>query len=676
MARLRSLTVKEREENENMKTAMHDLQDQLAKNKILIQEELKRTNEGEIAGKQMLASVTASFQLELRESSETNIQNTRKLEEERLAFSETNANITAELDSVRAEIEKLRLERLGLQDNIDSVNAKSEYSAKEMARLRSLTVKEREENENMKTAMHDLQDQLAKNKILIQEELKRTNEGEIAGKQMLASVTASFQLELRESRECYDANIRKSEEENLGKLESLRNEQQTVTDALRLEVLGLQDNIDSLNAKSEYDAKEMSRLQSLTVKKREENMKTAMHDLQDQLAKNKILIQEELKRTNEGEIAGKQMLASVTASFQLELRESSQTNIQNTRKLEEERLALRKSEEEKLGKLESLRNEQQTDALRLKVLGLQDNICVFREEKNSNADELAQIQSLTVKQYEENKNLKTEKEDYKDQLKDYKELILVNQELFTLDQTEKAENQQLLETEKLALRERIAVITKEFESQTEQTQAKNVQLGHDHQKREVLLNEQNESLKTALQDVQQQLVEAYQHIAWQQQVNEELSILTSEDQSDTSSIETTPTDQSDTSSIETTPEDQSDTSSIEITPEDQSDTSSIEITPEDQSDTSSIEITPEDQSDTSSIETTPTDHSIESLPESSLDEDETISVWRYGSKGLLSFALQVGISALVTVTVVSLPHQWMPSTQTVTAASQAMYAAC
>ncbi|KAK1880141.1 ATP synthase subunit a [Dissostichus eleginoides] len=111
----------------------------------------------------------------------------------------------------------------------------------------------------------------------------------------------------------------------------------------------------------------------------------------------------------------------------------------------------------------------------------------------------------------------------------------------------------------------------------------------------------------------------------------------------------TPEDQSDTSSIEITPEDQSDTSYIEITPEDQSDTSSIEMTPEDQSDTSSIEITPEDQSDTSSIETTPTDHSIESLPESSLDEDETRSVWRYGSKGLLSFALHLGISALVTV---------------------------
>ncbi|KAL3043788.1 hypothetical protein OYC64_003613 [Pagothenia borchgrevinki] len=498
---------------------------------------------------------------------------------------------------------------------------------------------------------------------------------------MLASVTASLQLELRESRECYDANIRKSEEENLGKLESLRNEQQTVTDALRLKVLGLQDNIDSLNAKSEYNAKEMARLQCLRVKEREgnENMKTAMHDLQDQLAKKKILIQKELNMTNEEEIAGKQM-------SQLELRESRELftldftkKAKNQQLLETEKLALReriavitkefeslteqtKAKNEQLGhdhqkrevllnenenlktalqdaELESLRNEQQTVtyALRLKVLGLQDNIGVLREEKNSNADEPARIQSLTVKQYEENKNLKTEKEDYKDQLKDAKELILVNQELFTLDQTEKAKNQQLLEAEKLALRERIAVITKEFESLTEQTKANNVQLGHDHQKREVLLNEQNENLKTALQDVQQQLVEACQQIAWQKQVNAELSILTSKDQSDTSSIQITP-------------EDQSDTSSIQITPEDQSATSSIEITPEDQSDTSSIEITPEDQSDTSSIETTPTDHSIESLPESSLDEDETRSMWRYGSKCLLSFTLQVGISALVTVT--------------------------
>ncbi|KAK5883594.1 hypothetical protein CesoFtcFv8_019902 [Champsocephalus esox] len=424
--------------------------------------------------------------------------------------------------------------------------------------------------------------------------------------------------------------MRKSEEENLGKLQSLRNEQQTVTDALRLEVLGLQDNIDSLNAKSEYNAKEMARLQSLRVKERgeNENMKTAMHELQGQLAKKKILIQKELQITNEGEIAGRQM-------SQLELRESRELftldftkNAENQQLLETEKMALRernagitkdfesvteqtKAKNEQLGhdnqkrevllneqsenlktalqdvELECLRNEQQivTDALRFTVLGLQDNIGVLREEKNSNADELARIQSLTVKQYEENNNLKTEKEDYEDQLKDAKELILVNQELFTLDETEKAENQQLLETEKLALRERIAVITKEFQSLTEQTKAKNEQLGHDHQKREVLLNEQNENLKTALQDVQQQLVEAYQQIAWQQQVNAELSILTSEDQSDTSSIETTPEDQS-----------------------------------------------------------------IESLPESSLDEDETRSVWRYGSKSLLSFIQQVGISALVTVT--------------------------
>ncbi|KAI4810013.1 hypothetical protein KUCAC02_018863 [Chaenocephalus aceratus] len=429
---------------------------------------------------------------------------------------------------------------------------------------------------------------------------------------------------------------------------------------LRLERLDLQHNIDSLNAESEYNAKEMARLQSLTVVKESEenkNVKTAMHDLQDQLeeAQMKILIQEELTRTNEGYIAGKQMVESVTASLQLELRESRECYYANIRKSEEENLGLSEHNEMILAELESLRQAKQTvtDALGLEVLGLQNNIGVLIEEQNSDAHELAQIQSLTVKQDEEKKNLKTEMEDYKDQLRDAKELILVDQELFTLDQTEKAENQQLLETEKLALRERIAVITDAFESLTEQTQAENKQLGLallDLQKTEVLLNEQNENLKTALQDVQQQMEEAYQQIAWQRQVNEELSILTSdlkqshldleeqlklmelkndesllemtpkssiettpEDQSGTSSIETTPEDQSGTSSIETTSEDQSDTSSIETTPEDQSDTSSIETTSEDQSDTSSIETTPEDQSDTSSIETTPEDQSDKAL---------------------------------------------------------------
>ncbi|KAL3061742.1 hypothetical protein OYC64_009815 [Pagothenia borchgrevinki] len=699
LVRLQSLTVKENEENEILKIVVEDLQEQLKESRmqILIQEDLTTKKEGDIAEKiHEMVSVTASHQLELRESRECYYANIRKSEEENLGLSENNEIILAELESLRKAkqtvTDALRLEVLGLQDNIGVLIEEKNSNAHELAQIQSLTVKQDEENKNLKTEMEDYKDQLkdAKELILVDQE----------------SVTASHQLELRESSETNIQNTRKLEEERLAlsetnanitaELDSVRAQKQAEIEQLRLERLDLQDNIDSLNAESEYNAKEMARLQSLTVKESEENknVKTVMHDLQDQLeeANMNILIQEKLTRTNEGDIAGKKIVESVTASLQLELRESRECYYANIRKSEEENLGLSENIEIILAELESLRKAKQTvtDALRLEVLGLQDNIGVLIEEKNSNAHELARIQSLTVKQDEENKNLKTEMEDYKDQLKDAKELILVDQELSTLDQTGNAENQQLLETKKLALRERIAVITDEFESLTEQTQAENKQLGLallDHQKREVLLNEQNENLKTALQDVQQQMEEAYQQIAWQRQVNKELSIFTSnlkqshldleeqlklmelkndesllemtpkssiettpEDQSDTSSIETIPEDQSDTSSIETTPEDQSDKSSIETTPTDQSDTSSIETTPEDQSYKSSIETTPTDQSDTSSIETTPTDHSIESLPESSLDEDETRSLWRYGSKGLLSFALKVGISALVTIT--------------------------
>nr|XP_033940497.1 early endosome antigen 1-like [Pseudochaenichthys georgianus] len=661
------------QERSNQKLSIFDIQQcDNTKNIAEIRAENERVHE-------LLESAITSLNLKLSELREESSRHLTKLEEEKL--SDNNTIITAEIESLKhekqTEIEQLRQALNDFQDMVVFRNEPDKSHADELARLQSLTVKENEENEILKIVVEDLHEQQEESRmqILIQEDLTTKKEGDIAEKihDVLESVTASHQLELRESSETNIQNTRKLEEDRLAlsetnanitaELDSVRAQKQAEIEQLRLERLDLQDNIDSLNAESEYNAKEMARLQSL------------------------ILIQEELTRTNEGYIAGKQMVESVTASLQLELRESRECYYANIRKSEEENLGLSEHNEIILAELESLRQAKQTvtDALGLEVLGLQNNIGVLIEEKNSDAHELARLQSLTVKQDEENKNLKTEMEDYKDQLRDAKVLILVDQELFTLDQTEKAENQQLLETEKLALRERIAVITEEFESLREQTQAENKQLGLallDLQKTEVLLNE-----KTALQDVQQQMEEAYQQIAWQRQVNEELSILTSdlkqslldleeqlklmelknyesllemthkssiettpEDQSDTSSIETTPEDQSDTSSIETTPTDQSDTSSIETTPEDQSDTSSIETTPEDQSDTSSIETTPEDQSDTSSIETTPTDHSIESLPESSLDEDETRSVWRYGSKGLLRFAMQVGISALVTVT--------------------------
>ncbi|KAF3848511.1 hypothetical protein F7725_015008 [Dissostichus mawsoni] len=154
---------------------------------ILIQEDLTTKKEGDLSERihEMVESVTASHQLELRESSETNIQNTRKLEEERLALSETNSNITAELDSVRAhkqaEIEQLRQALNDVQDMVVFRNEQDKSHADELVRLQSLTAKENEENKILKKVVEDLQKQLEESRmhILIQEDLTTKKEGDI-----------------------------------------------------------------------------------------------------------------------------------------------------------------------------------------------------------------------------------------------------------------------------------------------------------------------------------------------------------------------------------------------------------------------------------------------------------------------------------------------------------------
>ncbi|KAK1883629.1 Laminin subunit alpha-2 [Dissostichus eleginoides] len=292
LVRLQSLTVKENEENEILKKVVEDLQEQLEESRmqILIQEDLTTKKEGDIAERihTMVESVTASHQLELRESSETNIQNTRKLEEERLALSETNANITAELDSVRAhkqaEIEQLRQALNDFHDMVVFRNEQDKSHADELVRLQSLTAKENEENEILKKVVEDLQEQLEESRmqILIQEDLQQRKKGTLLkGYTMVESVTASHQLELRESSETNIQNTRKLEEERLAlsetnanitaELDSVRAHKQAEIEQLRQALNDFQDMVVFRNEQDKSHADELVRLQSLTVKENEEN---------------------------------------------------------------------------------------------------------------------------------------------------------------------------------------------------------------------------------------------------------------------------------------------------------------------------------------------------------------------------------------------------------------------
>ncbi|KAK1883430.1 Laminin subunit alpha-2 [Dissostichus eleginoides] len=459
LVRLQSLTVKENEENEILKKVVEDLQEQLEESRmqILIQEDLTTKKEGDIAERihTMVESVTASHQLELRESSETNIQNTRKLEEERLALSETNANITAELDSVRAhkqaEIEQLRQALNDFHDMVVFRNEQDKSHADELVRLQSLTAKENEENEILKKVVEDLQEQLEESRmqILIQEDLTTKKEGDIAERihTMVESVTASHQLELRESSETNIQNTRKLEEERLAlsetnanitaELDSVRAHKQAEIEQLRQALNDFQDMVVFRNEQDKSHADELVRLQSLTVKENEENeiLKKVVEDLQEQLEQSRmqILIQEDLTTKKEGDIAERihEMVESVTASHQLELRESIETNIQNTRKLEEERLALSETNANITAELDSVRAHKQAEIeqLRQALNDVQDMVVFRNEQDKSHADELVRLQSLTAKENEENEILKNVVEDLQEQLEESRMQILIQEDL-------------------------------------------------------------------------------------------------------------------------------------------------------------------------------------------------------------------------------------------------------
>ncbi|KAK5900312.1 hypothetical protein CgunFtcFv8_025280 [Champsocephalus gunnari] len=327
LVRLQSLTEKEHEEYEVLKKVVEDLQKQLEESRthILIQEDVTTKKEEDTAEKihKMVESVTASHQVELRESSERNIQNTRKLEEERLALSATNANITAELDSVRAQkqagLEQLRQALNDVQEMVVFRNEQDKSHADELVRLQSLTEKENEEKEILKRVVEDLQKQLEESRthILIQEDVTTKKEGDTAEKihKMVESATASHQVELRESSETNIQNTRKLEEERLAlsatnanitaELDSVRAHKQAGLEQLRQALNDVQEMVVCRNEQDKSHADELLRLQSLTEKEHEEYevLKKVVEDLQKQLEESRthILIQEDVTTKKEGE---------------------------------------------------------------------------------------------------------------------------------------------------------------------------------------------------------------------------------------------------------------------------------------------------------------------------------------------------------------------------------------
>ncbi|XP_033935479.1 trichohyalin-like [Pseudochaenichthys georgianus] len=643
LVRLQALTEKEHEEYEILKKVVEDLQKQLEESRthILIQEDLRTKKEEDTAEKihKMVESVTASHQVELRESSEINIQNTRKLEEERLALSATNANITAELDSVRAHkqagLEQLRQALNDVQEMVVFRNEQDKSHADELVRLQALTEKEHEEYEILKKVVEDLQKQLEESRthILIQEDLRTKKEGDTAEKihKMVESVTASHQVELRESSETNIQNTRKLEEERLAlsatnanitaELDSVRAHQQAGLEQLRQALNDVQEMVVFRNEQDKSHADELVRLQALTEKENEEKeiLKKVVEDLQKQLEESRthILIQEDLRTKKEGDTAEKihKMVESVTASHQVELRESSETNIQNTRKLEEERLALSATNANITAELDSVRAHEQAglEQLRQALNDVQEMVVFRNEQDKSHADELVRLQALTEKENEEKEILKKVVEDLQKQLEESRTHILIQEDLRTKKEGDTAEkihkmvesvtashqvelressetniqNTRKLEEERLALSATNANITAELDSVRAHEQAGLEQLRqalNDVQEMVVFRNEQDKSHADELVRLQALTEKEHEEYEILKRVVEDL-------------------------------QKQLEESRTHI------------LIQEDR--------TTKKEGD---------------IPESPLDEDETRSVWRYRPKGPLRFALQVGVGALVTVT--------------------------
>ncbi|KAL3044513.1 hypothetical protein OYC64_012911 [Pagothenia borchgrevinki] len=641
LVRLQSLTVKENEENEILKKVLEDLQEQLEESRmhILIQEDLATKKEGDVVQKmhEMVESVTASHQLELRESSETNIQNTRKLEDERLALSETNANITAELDSVRAHkqagIEQLRQARNDFQDMVVFRNEQVKSHADELVRLQSLTVKENEENEILKKVVEDLQKQLEESRmhILIQEDLATKKEGDVAKKihEMVELVTASHQLELRESSETNIQNTRKLEDERLAlsetnanitaELDSVRAHKQAGIEQLRQARNDFQDMVVFRNEQVKSHADELVRLQSLTVKENEENeiLKKVLEDLQEQLEESRmhILIQEDLATKKEGDVVQKmhEMVESVTASHQLELRESSETNIQNTRKLEDERLALSETNANITAELDSVRAHKQAgiEQLRQARNDFQDMVVFRNEQVKSHADELVRFQSLTVKENEENEILKKVVEDLQKQLEESRMHILIQEDLATKKEGDVAET----------IHEMVESVTASHQLELRESSETNIQNTRKLEDERLALSETNANITAELDSVRAHKQAGIEQL--RQARNDFQDMVVFRNEQDKSHADELVRLQSLT--VKENEENEILKKVVEDLQE-QLEESRMQILIQE-------DLTTKKEGD---------------IPESSLDEDETRSVWRYGSRGALRFALCV--SALVTVT--------------------------
>ncbi|XP_045892583.1 nucleoprotein TPR-like isoform X1 [Micropterus dolomieu] len=468
----------------------------------------------------------------------------RKLEEEKLVLSEENKNMTAEL-----------------------------------ARIKSLREKLRTEIENLKATVNDL----------------RKNE-----KVLNDNLTAE-----------------------LDQLKSLREEKHAEVEQLWAALHGLQDNEKILNEQNENLTAEVAQLESLNEINQAEikQLRAAVYDLehhdeeaqQDHSGKDELLEKvaelEHLKKTLE--VNNKQLQ-------DLGERETSLYEQNNTMGAELTSLKLKMKIKQALNEhlmedadyLQDLREEQQAEIekLRAALHNLQEYEDFLNKQNDNFTDELAQLESLTEKQNEENKNLKTSVQDLLHRLEEVRQLILNKDEPIA----RRYEEEILAEVANYREECRMAENTEQLDSHEEQGDDSFLVTTPEEQGDDSLLE------TTPEEQEDDSLMEATP----EEQGDDSLMETTPEEQEDDSLMEATPEEQGDDSFMETTHEEQEDDSFMEATPEEQGDDSFMETTHEEQEDDSFMETTHEEQGDDSLMEATPEEQGDDSFMEATSEEQE------------------------------------------------------
>ncbi|KAI3371439.1 hypothetical protein L3Q82_024043, partial [Scortum barcoo] len=526
LVQLETVTGKQNEENENLKTAVCELQAQVEESKTIIwnrNEVIIKQNE-EIVHKQQVIDELYTITISLKQSI-CDLKEQVEMKQEEAILSERQSDLTLlniapekqrvenlldtaqvrqaqEVDEVKqqltdvslteskeAEIEKLKKSLHALQEKEDFLNEQNRSIVDKLVHLETLSEKQNEENENLKTAVCELQTQVEESKTIIwnrNEVIIKQNE-EIVHKQQVINELYALTISLKQSICDLKEQLKEEEEilaerqsnvtllniapeeqreENLRDTAQVRQAQEvdevkqqltdiSLTESNEAEIEdALQEKEDFLNEQNRSIVDKLVHLETLSEKQNEENenLKTAVSDLQTQVEEGELLIlnnKELIIKQNE-EIVHKQQVIDELYALTTCLKQSIfDLKEQVEMKQEEAILSERQRGESLLVAKEDLLNEQ----------------------KKSIVDQLVQLETVTGKQNEENENLKTAVCELQAQVEESKTIIWNRNEVIIKQNEEIVHKQQVIDelyTITISLKQSICDLKEQVEMKQEE----------------------------------------------------------------------------------------------------------------------------------------------------------------------------------------------------------------